>query len=102
MPGISSSTAAMTSKPWHGSPTRDAVKSIGTLDVAVSGILVAMAAQTARCLHALGVCIKATTAILSRRAPRILPESLGGSRRGIADRDQYGLHPSGETRKLGT
>jgi hypothetical protein len=74
---------------WHESPPRDAAKSVGTLDVPVSGVLIAVAAQTTRRFHALGVCVEATTAILSRRAPRILPESLGGSGCGVAYRHQY-------------
>ena len=58
--------------------THPIVKSIGAPGVSVSGVSIAMAAEAASCLHALSVCVKATAAIFCRRAPRILPESLGG------------------------
>ena len=54
------------------------VKSIGAPEVSVRGVLIAMAGEAASCLHALSVCVKAAAAIFCRRAPRILPESLGG------------------------
>ncbi len=87
---------------WHGRPpmshfdrgnthsTHPIVKSIGAPDVSVSGVLIAMAAEAASCLHALSICVKATAAIFCRRAPRILPESLGGRGCSVTDHSPRG------------
>src|SRR6266852_7204623 len=63
-------------------------KSVGPPDVPVSGVLIAIAAEAARCLHALGVRVKAAIfTSRSGRAPWILPKPLGG---GFAGHAQHG------------